>query len=119
MLFLFYLLSMIAICAGISLAGSVLFLRFRDLNQVWEVVTASGFFITPIVYPIDVLPHSLHFWLYLWPPTAVIQFSRMVLVDGTLPSLRAHLMLLAMTLGILGLGAAIFRAFSAKAAEQL
>jgi ABC-type polysaccharide/polyol phosphate export permease len=119
LLFLFYVLQLLIICLGISLAGSVLFLRFRDLNQVWEVVTASGFFITPIVYPIEVLPHELHFWLYLWPPTPVIQFARSVLIEGTVPSLRAHLLLFGMSMGIFLIGATLFRTFQARAAEQL
>ena len=49
-------------------------MRYRDLNQVWEVVTHAGFFVAPIIYPIDVLPERLHFYLYLWPPTPIILF---------------------------------------------
>ena len=61
-------------------------MRYRDLNQVWEVVTQAGFFVAPIIYPIDILPERLHFYLYLWPPTPVILFSRSVLVEGKIPS---------------------------------
>ena len=53
----------------------------------------AGFFVAPIVYPLDIIPERLHFYLYLWFPTPIIQFSREVLVHGTLPSLRAHLLL--------------------------
>ena len=82
---LFYLVLYFFIVAGISLGSSVLFLRYRDLNQVWEVVTQAGFFIAPIIYPLDIIPERYHIYLYLWPPTPVIQFSRAVLVDGTHP----------------------------------
>ena len=64
-------------------------MRYRDLNQVWEVVTHAGFFVAPIIYPIGVLPERLHFYLYLWPPTPVILFSRSVLVDGRAVRARA------------------------------
>src|SRR4051812_9707707 len=43
-LYALYLLALFAIVTGFSLAASVLFMRFRDLNQVWEVVTQAGFF---------------------------------------------------------------------------
>ena len=68
-----------AIVAGFSLAASVLFMRYRDLNQVWEVVTQAGFFIAPIIYPIGILPERVHVYLYAWPPTPIILFSRSVL----------------------------------------
>ena len=48
-------------------------------------MTHAGFFVAPIIYPIDVLPERLHFYLYLWPPTPVILFARSVLVDGKVP----------------------------------
>ncbi len=59
-LYALYLVQLFAIVSGFSLAASVLFMRYRDLNQVWEVVTQAGFFIAPIVYPIGILPERLH-----------------------------------------------------------
>lgn len=118
-LFLFYLVLYVFIVAGISLGASVLFLRYRDLNQVWEVVTQAGFFIAPIIYPLEIIPERYHIYLYLWPPTPVIQFSRAVLVDGTIPTLKAHLLLLAVAAVVFAAGAAIFRAHSPTAAERL
>jgi lipopolysaccharide transport system permease protein len=118
-LFAMYVVCFLAIVIGISLAGSVLFLRFRDLNQVWDMVLQAGFFLAPIVYPLGVLPHRVHFWLYLWPPTAVIQFARAVLVDGAPPTLRAHVLLLLQAAAIFTIGAAIFRRYASRAAEYL
>jgi ABC-type polysaccharide/polyol phosphate export permease len=119
LLYLAYVLVLAAMVAGISLAGSVLFLRYRDLNQVWEVVTASGFFITPIVFPIDVIPHRFQFWLYAWPPTPVIQFARAVLIQGDPPTLKAHLMLWGMGILVFAVGALVHRALAPRIAEQL
>ena len=36
----------------------------------------AGFFLAPIIYPLGILPERFHFYLYLWPPTPVIEFSR-------------------------------------------
>ena len=38
-LYAVYQIHYIAIVAGFSLAASVLFMQYRDLNQVWEVMT--------------------------------------------------------------------------------
>jgi lipopolysaccharide transport system permease protein len=97
----------------------VLFLRYRDLNQVWEVATQAGFFVAPIIYPLDILPERFHWYLYLWPPTLFIQLSRMVLVKGEVPTLRAHVMLAAATALALAAGAAMYRRHAARNAEYL
>ncbi|HTO11123.1 MAG TPA: ABC transporter permease [Candidatus Binatia bacterium] len=118
-LFALYLLHFLVITLGFSLAASVLFLRYRDLNQVWEVVTQAGFFVAPIIYPLSVLPERVHAFVYLWPPTPIIQFSRRVLVDGVVPTARAHALLTLGTLAILGAGALIHRRAAPRAAEYL
>src|SRR4051794_12806057 len=96
-LYAWYLLHLLVIVAGFSLAASVLFMRYRDLNQIWEVVTHAGFFVAPIIYPLGILPERVHAYLYLWPPTPIILFSRSVLLDGRMPSLLAHALLVGET----------------------
>jgi lipopolysaccharide transport system permease protein len=118
-LFFLYQVALILIVTGISLAGSVLFLRYRDLNQVWDVMTQAGFFLAPVVYPLKIIPEKFHFYLYLWPPTPIIQFSRSVLVDHEVPTLRGHLALGLMTAVILGAGIAIYKRLAPRAAEYL
>jgi lipopolysaccharide transport system permease protein len=119
LLYVWYLLHYIVVVIGISLAASVMFVRYRDLNQVWDVVVQAGFFLAPIVYPIGVIPERFHRFLYFWPPTPIIQFSRAVLVDGTAPTLRAHLLLTVFALLILATGLVIFGRYSPRAAEYL
>ena len=118
-LYVWYQLHFFAIVTGFSLAASVLFMRFRDLNQVWEVVTQAGFFIAPIIYPIGVLPERLHVLLYVWPPTPIILFSRSVLVDGRVPSPLAHALLSLEALAIVGIGALVYRWRAPRVAEEL
>jgi lipopolysaccharide transport system permease protein len=117
--FVAYILAMAVIGTGISLAGSVLFLRYRDLNQVWDVVVQAGFFVAPIIYPIGVIPERFHYYLYLWPPTAVIEFSRSVLIDGHIPTVLAHVDLAFVTVMILTVSAFIYRRLAPRAAEYL
>jgi len=114
-----YQVEFFAIVTGFSLAASVLFMQYRDLNQVWEVVTHAGFFVAPIIYPLGILPERAHIYLYAWPPTPIILFSRSVLIDGHAPSPLAHVLLLAETLAILGAGALIYRWRVPRVAEHL
>ena len=118
-LFAWYLVQYFLMVTGFSLASSVLFLRYRDLNQVWDLVVQAGFFVAPIIYPLTIIPERYHVYLYLWPPTPVIQFARAVLVDGTVPTARAHAALALMTAFILLAGVAVFRRYTPRAAEYL
>jgi ABC-type polysaccharide/polyol phosphate export permease len=118
-LYVIYQLHLIAIVAGFSLAASVLFMRYRDLHQVWEVVSHAGFFVAPIIYPLGILPERLHAYLFLWPPTPVIVFSRSVLVDGQVPSALAHALLSLEAGVILAVGALVYRACAPRVAEYL
>lgn len=118
-LFAAYLVLYTVIVIGFSLAASVLYLKFRDLNQVWEVIIQAGFFLAPVVYPLTIIPEQYHFYMFLWPPTAVIQFSRMVLVEGAVPTPTAHAYLLIEATVVLLAGILIYRHFAPRAAESL
>jgi lipopolysaccharide transport system permease protein len=117
-LFIGYMILYALFVTGLSLGLSVLFLRYRDLNQIWDVVLQAGFFAAPIVYPLRILPERFHAYLYLFPVTSVVQFSRAVLVEGTIPSLTGHLLLLTITaLSLIG-GTLIFRRGIRAAVEE-
>jgi lipopolysaccharide transport system permease protein len=118
-LYLCYCIGLATVVVGFSLATSVLFLRYRDLNQVWDVVVQAGFFVAPIVYPLGIIPERYHFYLYLWPPTAFIEFSRSVLVAGVVPTMRGHLLLALGSVACLLVGALIYRRLGPRAAEYL
>ena len=86
---------------------------------MWEVVAQAGFFFAPIIYPIGVLPEQLHLYLYVWPPTPVIEFSRDALVRGVVPSAMAHVLLVLVTTVTIATGIWLFRRYEPRAAEYL
>ncbi len=119
LLFLGYGLALVLIVVGFSLGASVLFLRYRDLNQVWDLIVQVGFFVAPIIYPIGILPERYHIYLYLWAPTPVIQFARSVLVDGQVPTAAAHGYLAAAVVLCLLAGAVVYHRLGPRSAEYL
>jgi lipopolysaccharide transport system permease protein len=119
MAFVGYCVALTFIVVGFSLGSSVLFLRYRDLNQVWDLVTQAGFFVAPIIYPLGMLPERYHIYLYAWPPTPIVEFTRDVLVRGVTPSVPAHLYLVLLSVTCLVGGGLIFRRYAPRAAEYL
>ena len=86
---------------GIGLFLSALFVYFRDLNQIWEVLTSVLFFMSPIIYPMSIVPDGLITYYLLNPITALIIIYRDVMVNGSLPAFSNLIV-------VIGLGAAIF-----------
>ena len=118
-LFVIYEAALMLVVVGFSLAASVLFLRYRDLNQVWDMIVQAGFFVAPVIYPIAILPERYHAYLYLWAPTPFIQFARSVLVEGRTPSATAHVYLAVAVVLCLITGVGVYRRLAPRAAEYL
>ena len=118
-LFVLYVGALVLMVASFSLAASVLFIRIRDLNQVWDVLVQAGFFLAPVVYPLGIVPERYHIYFYLWPPTPVIEFSRAVLLTPAAPSPTAHLYLAIEVAACLVIGVLVFKRFAPRAAEYV
>jgi lipopolysaccharide transport system permease protein len=114
-----YLGALVLVVVGFSLSASVLFLRYRDLNQVWDMALQAGFFVAPVIYPIGIRPERYHAYLYAWPPTSFIQFVRSVLVDGRPPTFTAHAYLVGAVTLCLVVGLVVYRQLAPRTTEYL
>ena len=76
----------IMLVVGISAVTSVVFMMARDIRHILGALIQSWFFITPIVYPIEMLPASLRtFCQYGNPMTSIVQMYRYGLFGGNEP----------------------------------
>lgn len=75
------------ISLGMAFFLSALFVKFRDITYIWEVIMQAGFYITPILYPLTVsfVPYNVAKYMLLNPLAQIIQDSRHVLVTPLSP----------------------------------
>ena len=92
MLFCVYALLIYGISLLFSLLTSTILVRFRDLNQIWEVMLQVLFYASPIIYPITAVPDHIRSILYLNPITLLIEHSRIALIDNAIARLD-HLLI--------------------------
>lgn len=59
---------------------SALFVKFRDITYIWEVVLQAGFYATPIIYPLSLIPDIAAKLLLLSPVAQIIQDARYLLI---------------------------------------
>ncbi len=57
----------------------------RDVGQLIGVFTAALMFLSPVFYPLTVLPEKIRFWMSLNPLAFLIEQNRKVLVEGATP----------------------------------
>lgn len=77
------LLELFIFALAVSLLLSALYVRFRDINYIWEVCLQAGFYATPILYPIAlVVTMSLLAAKVLMvnPLAQIIQDARAILI---------------------------------------
>jgi len=77
------ILELVSLSVGISLLLSSLFVKFRDISYIWEVVLQIGFYASAIIFPLSSVPVHLRQWFFLNPVSQVIQDSRYVLATHT------------------------------------
>lgn len=104
---------------GIGLILSSLYVYYRDLNQIWDVVLQVGFFLSPIVYPLSYVPTKYEFYYMLNPITRLISMYRDILLDGTVPSISDFVIVLFFGITLLFIGTALFKKLSRRFAEEV
>lgn len=65
---------------GVAFLLSAVYVRYRDVSYIWEVIMQAAFYATPILYPMSLVPHSIAKYLILNPIAQIIQDIRHVLV---------------------------------------
>ena len=73
---------------GIGLFFGVLNIFIRDIGQIMTIVLQFWFWLTPIVYSIDMLPESYQQFFALNPITGVIMGYQSILAYNTFPNLE-------------------------------
>jgi lipopolysaccharide transport system permease protein len=104
---------------GISLSLASLYVYFRDLNQIWDIVLQVGFYTAPIIYPLSVVPEKYMFYYMLSPITRLMMMYRDILLYGTVPHISDLIFVAGFGLICLAFGSLIFRKLSPRFAEEV
>ncbi|MDD1003212.1 MULTISPECIES: ABC transporter permease [Pseudomonas] len=73
------------LCAGLGMVLGVLNVFFRDVGQLFGICLQFWFWLTPIVYPISILPEWLQNLLQFNPLTSLIASYQNVFLYGQWP----------------------------------
>jgi ABC-2 type transport system permease protein len=115
-----------AITVGTSLLLATVYVRFRDMAQIWSVLSRVLFYSSPILFPIELFPAGWKALLVLNPLAPLFAQSRVWIVDPNGPTFAEALggmvywiYPILVLLTVLVLGAWLFDRDAPRVAEQL
>jgi ABC-2 type transport system permease protein len=74
------LIELFVFTVGLGVILATLFVRFRDVSQLWELVTQLAFYASPIIIPVGFLPPWFQPIAFLNPFVQIMQDIRAVLI---------------------------------------
>jgi ABC-type polysaccharide/polyol phosphate transport system ATPase subunit/ABC-type polysaccharide/polyol phosphate export permease len=120
------LVLLVALGTGTALLLSALFVRRRDVGQIWAVAQRGLFYGSAVLYPVSAFPDSVQTLMMANPLVTLFTQARHALVDPNAPTAAeamggtAYLLIpLGVTLGILALGLWVFHREVPEMAENL
>ena len=76
-----------AFALGISLLISAWAIYFPDIAEMYQLVLIAWMYLTPVIYPQEIIPESYRFWFFhLNPMYYMVEFFRKPIYQGMLPS---------------------------------
>jgi ABC-2 type transport system permease protein len=79
------LVELFAFVLGVSLILTTLYVRLRDISQLWELVAQLFMYASPIMYPVGYLPGWAQRVVFVNPFTQILQDARSLILYRAVP----------------------------------
>jgi ABC-2 type transport system permease protein len=117
---------LVALGTGLTMLLSALYVRYRDVQPIWEVILQVLFYGSPIFYVIDAMPDSIEEIVAVSPIALVLTQARHALIDPSAPTAADSmggsaliLVSLAIVAVVVALGLWVFARETPRLAENL
>ena len=106
---LYPILCLMVFNIGVGLILSALFVFFRDISYLYDVFTMLLMYMSAIFYTVDSYAPAVQRLFLLNPVYCAIKYVRLVVLEGTIPSVQFHLLLLFYAAMAMLLGGLIYK----------
>jgi len=113
------LIDLFILALGVSLLLATLSVYFRDVRFIWQIMLQAGFFLTPIIYKLDMFPENIRMILQINPLVPILDTAHNLVLSNTIPSIETTLYITISTAVIFVIGYVVFRIKDKKIAEVL
>ena len=105
---------MFILILGVGLILSALFVFFKDIQYLYSVFTMALMYATPIFYTTDIVGPDKGWIFYLNPLYYYVTYFRSVVIDGVIPGLAFHGVMLAVSLLLFAIGCWMYKKYNYK-----
>ena len=112
LLLLYPICCLIAFNIGMGLILSALFVFFRDMQYLWSVFTQLIMWVSAIFYSTSDFDENIRKIFLINPLYAFISYFRSVILDGTVPTIGSHCVILGYTMAVLLAGAFTYKKYN-------
>ena len=99
---------------GMGLILSALYVFFRDIQYLWGIFTQILLYASAIFYTIDHYDYTVQCLFLANPIYLFIRYFRKIVIDGAIPTVWFHLLMLADVLIVLGLGCWMYKKYNTR-----
>lgn len=104
---------------GMAFIFSALNVYFRDLEHILGIVTMAWFYLTPIVYTVDMVPEQFLGWFYVNPMTHIMDAYRAILYYHQVPEFNTLGSIVVFSVGCIVVGYGLFQKLQRHFVEEL
>jgi len=119
LMFLLFSFLLYILIVAFSLIASPLYVRFRDLSMIWEVLLQVLMYGSPIIYPLTMMPEKVQKIMLLNPLAFIIHFSKRGLIENYFTSFWNIIYMIIGVLVIFGIGVFIYNKTEKRIAEAM
>lgn len=98
-MFLLFSIFIYVIILSFSLITAPLYVKFRDLSMIWDVMLMIILYASPIIYPLATLPAQYHPFVLLNPLAFIVHFTKESLINNHFASAGQYGIFIAIVLG--------------------
>jgi len=110
---------LVVFAIGLGITLGVLNVFFRDVGQFFGIFIQFWFWLTPIVYPANILPERLQALMRLNPMARVIEAFHVILVKGQWPNWYSLWPVVALSTLLCLIGFSLFRRHAGEMVDEL
>jgi ABC-type polysaccharide/polyol phosphate export permease len=119
LLFILFSICIYIVVLSFALITAPLYVKFRDLSMIWEVLLMIILYASPIIYPLTILPAEYHQLILLNPIAFIVHFTKEALINNHFASLFQYAIFFSIVAGAFVLSIFSYRKFTPRVAEEI
>jgi lipopolysaccharide transport system permease protein len=104
---------------GICFIVSAVNVYFRDMEHILGIVSMGWFYLTPIIYPVNMIPQKYMKLFFLNPMTSIILPYRDILFNNIFPDAKLLFVSFLISIGVLVFGYTVYQKLQRGFAEEI